>query len=98
MLKPLHDHVVLEVIKQETTTKSGIVLQQEDTDQIPMGTVLAVGPGRYTNGTLEPLSVSVGDKVLYKKYATQEITLEGNDFLIVKESDIYAVVEEGDHE
>ncbi len=94
MLKPLHDHVVLEVIKQEKTTKSGIVLTTEDRDLPTISKVLAVGPGKLLDGKLQPIAVKEGDKVVFKKYASTEVKMDGTEYLIIKESDILAVVEE----
>jgi len=94
MIKPLHDHVVLEVIKNETTTKSGIVLTTQDSDQKNIGLVVAVGPGLYKNGTYLPMHVSVGDKVLFKSYASETVNMENKKYLIVKESDVLGIIEE----
>lgn len=93
MLKPLSDHVVLEVIKQEKSTKSGIILTTEDKDLPSIGQVLAVGPGLFKDGALLPMNVKEKDKVIFKKYSTTEVTLEGHTYLIVRESDILAKVE-----
>jgi len=94
MLKPLHDHVVLEVIKQEAKTKSGIILSDKDQDETTTGKVVSVGQGKREQNELVPLTVQVGDQVIFKKYATTEVKLSGNEYLIVKESDILAIVEE----
>ena len=93
MLKPLHDHVVLESTKEENKTQSGIILSSNDTEKPSMAKVIAVGEGRLENGTRIPVSVNVGDKVVYKRYATTEITLNDVKYLILKEADILAVVE-----
>ncbi len=92
MIKPLHDHVVLEVIKKENTTKSGIILTTEEENQATIGKVVAVGPGKYKDGTYLPMHVSVGDKVIFKKYATQEIQLDDIKYLIVNETDILGLI------
>ncbi|MGE4572485.1 MAG: co-chaperone GroES [Candidatus Izemoplasmatales bacterium] len=94
MLKPLHDHVILEVIKKEQKTKSGIILQEKDQEMPAIGRVLAVGEGVYKDGTLQAMSVKEGDQVIFKKYATTDVKLEGKDYLIIKETDILAIVEE----
>jgi len=94
MLKPLHDHVVLEVIKKESATKSGIVLSEKDQEKPTIGKVLSVGPGLYKDGNYQPMSVKEGDEVVFKKYATTELTLNDNQYLVVKESDILAIVKE----
>ncbi|MFW5794432.1 MAG: co-chaperone GroES [Bacillota bacterium] len=93
MLKPLHDHVVLEVIKQEKTTKSGIILTEKDQDMPTIGKVIAVGEGRTEDGKTIPISVKKDDEVVFKKYASTEVKLEGKEYLIIKESDILAIVE-----
>lgn len=94
MLKPLHDHVVLEVIKKEQTTKSGIILSEKDNESPTIGKVIAIGEGAYIDGEIRPLSVSEGDEVVFKKYATTDIKLKGKEYLIIKESDILAIVKE----
>lgn len=94
MLKPLHDHVVLEVIKQETKTKSGIILSDKDQDDTIIGKVVSVGQGKREHNELVPLVVAVGDKVVFKKYATTDIKLQGHEYLIIQESDILAIVED----
>ncbi len=94
MLKPLHDHIVLEVIKQEKSTKSGIILTQDDKNLPTIGKVIEVGPGLYKDGNYQPMHVKVGDKVIFKKYSTTDIQLEGKEYLIVRESDILATVKE----
>ncbi|MGE4320984.1 MAG: co-chaperone GroES [Acholeplasmataceae bacterium] len=93
MLKPLHDHIVLEVIKQEKHTKSGIILTTEDKDLPTIGQVIEVGPGLFKDGAIIPMNVQKGDKVIFKKYSTTEVKLDGHDYLIVRESDILAKVE-----
>jgi chaperonin GroES len=94
MLKPLHDHVVLEVIKKEQTTKGGIILSEKDQEQPSIGQVIAIGDGAYKEGQRLPMSVSIGDQVVFKKYATTDVKLDGKDYLIIKESDILAIVKE----
>ncbi len=89
MLKPLYDHVVLEPEKEENKTKSGIILTAKDNERPQMAKVTAVGPGKEGNA----LSVKVGDKVVFKAYATTEITFDDKKYLILKESDILAIVE-----
>ncbi len=94
MLKPLHDHVVLKPIKLEQKTKSGIILKADDQDDQPIGEVVAVGPGRYVDGDYQPMHVKEGDKVLYREYSASKIKLDGTEYLLIKESDIYAIVKE----
>ena len=87
-IKPLADRVLIEPLPAETKTASGIILPDSAKEKPLEGTVVAVG-----NGTVEnPMTVKVGDKVLYGKYAGTELKLEGNDYLIMKESDIFAII------
>ena len=93
-IKPLGDRVVVEAAAAETKTASGIYIPETAQEKPQHGTVKAVGPGKYAEqtGNLIPLSVKEGDKVLYGKFAGQEITIDGKDYLIMRESDIYVVL------
>jgi chaperonin GroES len=92
-LKPLADRVVIKPKAREETTKSGIVLPDTAKEKPMEGTVVATGPGRVLeDGTRVPLDVKVGDSVLYAKYAGTEYRIDEEDHLILKESDILAVV------
>ena len=92
-LKPLGDRVVIKASPKEEVTKSGLVIPDTAKEKPQEGTVLAVGPGKLDDeGERLPMDVKVGDKVLYAKYAGTEIKLEGEEYLIVKESDILAIV------
>ena len=92
---PLSNHVFLEPLEEEKTTKSGIVLPDTAEKEKPIkGKVLAVGPGkRDDRGELQPLSVKVGDTVLFKKYGPDEIEIEGKKYLVGDEEDILAILE-----
>ena len=92
MLRPLFDNVVLEKIKAETRTASGIVLN-EAKEEPSLGKVLAVGPGKTVDGKLIPVSVKVGDRVVFKKYGTTEVKIDQQEYAIISEEDILAVVE-----
>lgn len=94
-LKPLHDHVIVKPIAENETTKSGIVLPDTiDKERSEKGEVIAVGPGKILeNGQTAPLSVKVGDRVMFKKYSPDEIKVDGEEFLVIKESDIIAIIE-----
>ncbi|MCL6648784.1 MAG: co-chaperone GroES [Chloroflexi bacterium] len=93
MLKPLGDRVVVTPLKQEEVTKSGIVLPDTAKEKPQEGTVVAVGPGRVLdNGTRVPMEVKVGDRVLYAKYAGTEFKLDDTEYLVLRESDLLAVV------
>ncbi len=94
-LKPLADRLVVKPIEEEETTPSGIVLPETAKEKPQKGEVLAVGPGaRDDNGNRLPPEVSVGDKVLFAKYGGTEIKVEGDKLLILRESDILALIEE----
>lgn len=93
-LRPLGERVIIQALPQEEKTKSGIFLPDTAKEKPNQGEVVAVGPGRITDdGKTISMNVKVGDKVLYGKYSGQEVKIEGEEFLIVKESDIYAVVQ-----
>ena len=87
-IKPLADRVLIEPAVAETTTASGIIIPDSAKEKPQKGTVVAVGTGTKD----EPLTVKIGDTVLYGKYAGTELAVEGNDYLIMRESDIFAIV------
>jgi chaperonin GroES len=95
-IQPLADYVLIEPIKEEEKTKAGILLPESAEKEKPeKGKVIAVGPGRRDEkGNLIPVSVKVGQTVLFKKYGPDEIKVEGKEYLICKEEDILAIVEE----
>ena len=92
-VKPLGDRVVIKNVEVETTTKSGIVLAGTAKEKPQMAQVLAVGPGGLVDGKEVNMQVKVGQKVIYSKYAGTEVKLDGEEFIIVRQSDILAVVE-----
>ena len=92
MLKPLADRVVIEVAEAETKTASGIILADTSKEKPMKGKVIAAGPGAYQNGVLVPMTVKEGDMVVYSKYSGSEIKLDGQELLIVRQSDILAIV------
>jgi chaperonin GroES len=93
-LKPLADRLVVEPIEQEEVTAGGIILPETAKEKPQQGKVIAAGPGRTDeDGKRIPMDVSVGDKVLYAKYSGTEIKLDGKKVLILRESDILAIVE-----
>ncbi len=93
-LKPLGDRVVVDPIEKEERTASGIILPETAKEKPQEGTIVAVGPGRRDeDGKLVPMDVKMGDVVLYAKYAGTEVKLEDKKVLILKESDILAIVE-----
>jgi len=93
-IKPIADRVVVEAAPAEEKTASGIYIPDTAKEKPQQGTVVAVGPGKYaeSTGNQIPLSVKVGDVVLYGKYGGTEITYEGKEYLIMRESDLYAVL------
>ena len=93
-LRPLGDRVWVEPIEQEETTASGIILPETAKEKPMEGKILAVGPGtRDEAGKPQPLDVKVGDRVLFAKYAGTEIKHNGSKYLIMRESDLLAIVE-----
>ena len=92
-IKPLFDRVVIKNVEVETTTKSGIVLAGTAKEKPQMAEVLAVGPGGMVDGKEVKMQVEVGQKVIYSKYAGTEVKLDGQEVIIVRQSDILAVVE-----
>lgn len=92
-IKPLGDRVVVKVLQGEEKTKSGIVLPDTAKEKPQEGEVLAVGTGKLLeNGTRVPMEVQVGDRVIFSKYAGTEIKIEGEEYLILSERDVLAVV------
>jgi chaperonin GroES len=94
-IRPLHDNAVVRPAGAEEVTKSGIVLPETaDKEKPEQGEVIAVGSGKLLeNGQRAPMSVKIGDKVMFKKYSPDEIKIDGEDFLLLSESDILAVLE-----
>ena len=92
-LVPLFDKVVLKQLAAEETTKSGIVLPGQAKEKPQQAEVIAVGPGGVIEGKEVTMQVTVGSKVIYSKYAGTEVKLDGEEYIIVKQSDILAVVE-----
>lgn len=93
MLKPLSDRVVIKMIEGEETTKSGIILASNAKEKPQIAEVLAVGPGLKQDGKVIPVEVKEKDKVVVSKYSGTEVKYQGEDLIIVRESDILAVVE-----
>jgi chaperonin GroES len=93
-LVPLGDKVVLKQLVAEETTKSGIVLPGQAKEKPQQAEVIAVGPGGVVDGKEVTMQVKVGDKVIYSKYAGTEVKLEDEEFIVVKQNDIVAVVED----
>ncbi len=91
-LVPLGDKIVLKQLEAEETTKSGIVLPGQSKEKPQEAEVIAVGPGGNIDGKEVTMQVSVGEKVIYSKYAGTDVELDGEEYIIVKQSDILAIV------
>jgi chaperonin GroES len=92
-IKPLADRVIIKPAAAEERTKGGIILPDTAKEKPVVGEVVAVGPGKVSDeGKTLPLEVKVGDKVLYGKYSGTEVTYEGEEYLIMREADIFAIV------
>ncbi|HZJ83539.1 MAG TPA: co-chaperone GroES [Clostridia bacterium] len=92
-IKPLGDRVVIKMLEGEETTKSGIVLPGSAQEKPQMAEILAVGPGGMVDGKEVVMEVSIGDKIIYSKYAGTEVKLDNDEFIIVRQNDILAIVE-----
>lgn len=93
-VRPLHDRVIVERVKEEEKTKGGIIIPDTAKEKPVEGKIIAVGAGKVLDdGKRVPLEVKAGDRVLFGKYAGTEIKIEGNDHLIMREDDIIAIVE-----
>ena len=92
--RPLHDRVVVRRVEEETKTKGGIIIPDTAKEKPQQGEILAVGPGaRNEQGQIAPLDVKAGDRVLFGKWSGTEVKIDGEDLLIMKESDIMGVIE-----
>lgn len=95
MIKPLADRVLIKTLEADETTKGGIILAAAAKEKPQIAEVIAVGEGAYDkNGALVPVAVKVGQKVITSKYAGTEVKFDGTEYVIVKESDILAIVED----
>ncbi|MCX8109752.1 MAG: co-chaperone GroES [Syntrophorhabdaceae bacterium] len=94
-IKPLQDRILVKRIEEEERTKGGIIIPDAAKEKPQEGRVIAVGDGKMLeNGTKAPLTVKVGDKILFGKYSGTEIKIEGEEHLILREDDVLAIVEE----
>lgn len=92
-VKPLQDRVLIKRVEDETKTAGGIIIPDNHSEKPAQGEVIAVGPGyRLDNGSVAELAVKEGDKVLFGKYSGSEVKLEGQEYLIMKESDILGIL------
>ena len=92
-LRPLHDRVIVKRQEKEATTAGGIVLASSAAEKPSEGVVIAAGPGKIVDGTLRPLDVKAGDRVLFGKYTGSEVKVDGEDYVIMREEEIFAVIQ-----
>ena len=93
-LRPLHDRVIVKRLENETKTAPGIVIPDNAAEKPDQGEVLAVGPGKRTDkGDLIAVGVAVGDRVLFGKYSGQTVKVDGDELLVMREEDLFAVVQ-----
>ncbi len=94
-IRPLYDRILVQRIEEEQRTESGIIIPDTAKEKPIMGKVIAVGDGRLMdNGQIQPLKVKEGDKILFSKYAGTEIKIKGEEYLIMREDDVLAIIEE----
>jgi chaperonin GroES len=91
-LAPLADRVVIKALEETETMRGGLYIPDTAKEKPQQGEVIAVGPGRFEKDKRVPMDVKVGDKVLYGKYSGTEVTIEGEQYLILRESDVLAIV------
>lgn len=93
-VRPLHDRVLIKRVEEETKTASGIIIPDSSKEKPAQGEVVAVGAGyRLENGTVRALDVKAGDKVLFGKYSGQEVKVNGEEFIIMKEEEIFGILQ-----
>jgi chaperonin GroES len=93
-LKPLHDRILVKRLEEEQVTKGGIIIPDSAKEKPIKGEVVAVGQGKTADdGKLIPMNVKAGDKVIFNKYAGTEIKIEGEEYLIMREDDVLAIIE-----
>jgi chaperonin GroES len=93
-IKPLSDHIFVEPLNEEKITKSGIFIPETTEEKPVAGKVIAVGSGKVTDeGKLIPMNVKVGDKILFTKYAPNEIKIDDKEYLVIREDDVLAILE-----
>ena len=91
-VSPLADRVVIKAMEESEQMRGGLYIPDTAKEKPQQGEIIAVGPGKYEDGKLVPMGVKVGDKVLYGKYSGTEVTVEGEQVLILRESDVLAVL------
>ena len=93
MIKPLSDRVLVKMKESEETTKSGIILASTAKEKPQIAEVIEVGPGKKVNGKIEEMNVKKGDNVVVSKYSGTEVKYEGEEYIILREDDILAIVD-----
>jgi chaperonin GroES len=91
-VQPLADRVVIRALEETEQMRGGLYIPDTAKEKPQQGEIVAIGPGKYEDGKLVPMSVKVGDKVLYGKYSGTEVTLDNENYLILRESDVLAVI------
>ena len=91
-IAPLADRVVVKALEESETMRGGLYIPDTAKEKPQQGEIIAVGPGKYEDGKLVPMGVKVGDKVLYGKYSGTEVTLDNEQYLILRESDVLAII------
>jgi chaperonin GroES len=91
-VRPLADRILVRRIEEKETVRGGIIIPDTAKEKPQQGEIIAVGPGRYEKNVRVPMEVKVGDKVLYGKYSGTEVTINNDQFLILRESDVLAIV------
>jgi chaperonin GroES len=93
-IRPLHDRVIVKRLEEERTSPGGIVIPDSAAEKPIQGKIIAVGKGKILeNGTIRPLDVKVGDKILFGKYGGTEVKVDGEDLLVMREEDVMAIIE-----
>ncbi len=92
-IRPLHDWVLVQRSKEEEKTKGGIIIPDTAKEKPQEGKVVAIGKGKYEEGKLVPPEVKVGERILFGKYSGNEVKVEGEETMLIRESDIYCVIE-----
>jgi chaperonin GroES len=91
-VNPLSDRVVVRALEETETMRGGLYIPDTAKEKPQQGEIISVGPGKYEDGKLVPMSVKAGDKVLYGKYSGTEVTIDNEQFLILRESDVLAII------
>jgi chaperonin GroES len=92
-IRPLHDRILVKRIEEETTTKGGIIIPDTAKEKPQEGRVVAVGTGKLLDdGSVRPLDVKTGDKILFSKYAGSDVKLDGDEHIIIREEDVLAII------